>query len=117
VTGPRSSSGRWARSVAREIDQWLSRLHNYEKALAAERERLLSVRAAVTDEAQPELTRTRRLSQGQVAAYMAQHPGCSPPQIAAALRALPTNVSVHSYRGRNTRYERREDGWYLRVPS
>jgi hypothetical protein len=25
-----------------------------------------------------------------------------------------TNVSTHLYRGRHTRYERREDGWYLR---
>jgi hypothetical protein len=105
-----------ARSVVREIDQELSRLHKYEKALAAERELLLSARAALVGPDGADPARRRRVSQDEVAAYLAEHPGCSPAQIADALQAGATNVSEHLHRSRRTRYERREDGWYIRAP-
>ena len=100
--------------VVREIDQELSRLHRYEKAVAQERSLLLSARAALTREATAEPSRRRRVSQEDVTAYLQEHPGSWPAQIAQALQVPTTNVSTHLYRGRNTRYERREDGWHLR---
>jgi DNA-directed RNA polymerase specialized sigma24 family protein len=104
-----------ARSVLREIDQELGRLTKWERAAAAERALLLSARAALADEAGKPMRRGR-VSREDVAAYLTEHPGRSPAEIAEALQVPATNVSTHLYRGRNTRYERREDGWYLRAP-
>ena len=101
-------------SVVREIDQELSRLHRYEKAVAHERTLLLSARAALTGEAGAESSRRRRVSREEVAAYLKEHPGSWPAQIAESLQVPTTNVSTHLYRGRHTRYERRDDGWHLR---
>jgi DNA-directed RNA polymerase specialized sigma24 family protein len=100
--------------VVRDIDRELSRLHRYEKAVAHERTLLLSARAALTGETEAGPSRRRRVSQHQVAAYLEEHPGSWPAQIAEALQVPTTNVSTHLYRGRHTRYERRDDGWHLR---
>jgi hypothetical protein len=100
-----------ARGVVREIDQELSRLEKREKALAAERERLLSARAALTGKAGAGPARGRRISQDDVADYLVEHPGSWPADIAQALDVPVTNVSTHLYRGKRTRFERREDGW------
>jgi hypothetical protein len=101
-------------SVVREIDEELSRLHRYEKAVAHERTLLLSARAALTGEAGAGPWLRRRVSKEEVAAYLKEHPGSWPAQIAESLQVPTTNVSTHLYRGRHTRYERRDDGWYLR---
>lgn len=103
--------GHSARGVVREIDQELSRLEKREKALAEERERLLSARAALTGKAGAGPARGRRISQDDVADYLAEHPGSWPADIADALDVPVTNVSTHLYRGKRTRFERREDGW------
>jgi hypothetical protein len=99
-----------ARSVMREIDHELSRLERWQKAAASERELLLSARAVLATKADPGPVR-RQLSQKDVAAYLAAHPGSWPAHIAAALHVPATNVSTRLYRGR---HKRREDGWYLR---
>jgi hypothetical protein len=101
------------RSVVREIDQELSRLDRWQRAATTERELLLSARAALAEHAGGP-PRGRRVSQHDIAAYLTERPGSRPTQIAAALHARATNVSTHLHRGRRTRYERREDGWYLR---
>jgi hypothetical protein len=105
--------GRSARSVVREIDQELRSLQRREKALAHERERLLSARAALTGRAGAGPSRGRRISQDDVAAYLSEHPGSWPAQIADALDVPVTNVSTHLYRGKRGRFERRQDGWYV----
>jgi hypothetical protein len=99
-------------SVVRDIDEELSRLRSYEQAIAAERELLLAARTVLTGTAAP--ASRRRVSQAEVAAYLAEHPGSWPGEIAQALLAPATNISTHLYRGRHTRYERRDDGWHLR---
>jgi hypothetical protein len=109
--GPLSGS---ARSVMREIDRELGRLEKWEMAAANERSLLLSARAALAGETGEGPVRRRRVSQDDVAAYLAEHPGSWPADIAGALQVPATNVSTHLHRGRNTRFERREDGWYLR---
>jgi hypothetical protein len=106
--GPLSGS---ARGVVREIDEELSRLEKRERALATERERLLSARAALTGRAGAGPARGRRISQDDVAHYLTEHPGSWPADIAQALDVPVTNVSTHLYRGKRTRFERREDGW------
>src|SRR5438105_1639015 len=106
----RRDVGRAARSVVREIDQELRSVERREKALAAERERLLSARAALTGKAGAGPSRGKRISQDDVAAYLSEHPGSWPAQIAGALDVPVTNVSTHLYRGKRDRFERRADG-------
>lgn len=108
-----SELGRSARSVVREIDQELRSLARREKALNQERERLLSARAALTGRAGAGPSRGRRISQEDVAAYLSEHPGSWPAQIADALDVPVTNVSTHLYRGKADRFERRADGWHV----
>jgi hypothetical protein len=107
--GPPTGS---ARSVVREIDRELSRLDRLEKAVASERELLLSARAALTADGRAGLRQP--VPHSELAAYLREHPGCSADRIAEALQATATSVSMHLYRGRHTRYESRDDGWYLR---
>jgi DNA-directed RNA polymerase specialized sigma24 family protein len=102
------------RSVMREIELELGRLEQWERAAARERALLLSAHAALAGDAAGGPSRRRRVSRGEVTAYLAEHPGASPAEIAESLAVPATNVSTHLYRGRDTRYERREDGWHLR---
>jgi hypothetical protein len=101
----------------REIDQELSRLERWERAAATERSVLLSAREALASGPGSAGARGRRVSRTDLSAYLAEHPGSWPSEIAEALNAPATNVSTHLQRGRHTRYERREDGWYLRSSS
>jgi hypothetical protein len=105
--------GRSARSVVRGIDEEIKSLERREKALAAERQRLLSARAALTGRAGAGPSRGRRITQDDVAAYLSEHPGSWPAQIADALDVPVTNVSTHLYRGKRDRFERRADGWHV----
>jgi hypothetical protein len=102
-----------ARGVAREIDQQLNRLSREEKALGRERDRLLAARAALTGRAGAGPARGKRISQDDIASFLAKHPGSLPAQIAQALDVPVTNVSTHLYRARDKRFERGKDGWYL----
>ena len=88
------------------------RLSGYERLLA-ERERLLSARAALTGEPSAKEPRARRVSQDEIAAFIEAHPGSLPAQIAAELGVPVTNVSAHLYRAKGERFERRKDGWYV----
>ena len=110
-------AGRGARGVVHEIDQQLQRietgLSGYEPLLR-ERERLLAARAALTGEA-PASAAKARISQDDVAAFLAEHPDSWPADIASALDVPVTNVSAHLYRGKATRFERTKNGWRLRL--
>lgn len=112
-----TDTGRGVRGVLGEIDQQLARIEQglaaYEPLLA-ERERLLAARAALTGEPVKGSGRGR-VSQDDVAAYLADHPDSLPAQIAQALGVPVTNVSAHLYRGKSTRFERGEHGWRLRL--
>jgi len=88
-------------------------LSGYEPLLH-ERERLLAARAALTGTTPGKETGRARTSQDDVAAYLAEHPGSLPAQIAQALGVPVTNVSAHLYRGKDTRFQRDGDGWRLR---
>ena len=109
--------GKGARAVVREIDQELERvekgLSRYEPLLR-ERERLLAARAALTGE-EPPGSGKARMSQDDVASFLAEHPDSWPADIAAALGVPVTNVSAHLYRGKRTRFERGGQGWRLRL--
>jgi hypothetical protein len=56
----------------------------------------------------------QQVSQAEVSRYPKEHPGSWPAEIAEALDAPATNVSMHLNRGRHTSYERHQDAWYLR---
>jgi DNA-directed RNA polymerase specialized sigma24 family protein len=103
------------RSAMRQIDQELKRvddgLSGYEQLLR-ERQRLLAARSALSGEKPP--AARARTSQDEVAAYLTDHPGSWPAEIAAALRVPVTNVSQHLYRAKETRFMRRQDGWHVR---
>jgi hypothetical protein len=113
----RRGAGKGARGVVREIDQELERvnkgLSGYEPLLR-ERERLLAARAALTGEPPVSSSKTR-ISQDDVAAFLAENPDSWPADIATALEVPVTNVSAHLYRGKATRFTRGEDGWRLRL--
>jgi hypothetical protein len=102
-----------ARGVLREIDQQLNRLDRQEKALAGEREQLLAARVALTGKAGGGPARGKRISQDDIASFLAEHPGSLPAQIAQALEVPVTNVSTHLYRAKDERFTRKHDGWHL----
>jgi hypothetical protein len=98
-----------------ELKRVESKLSGYEPLLA-ERRRLLAARAALTGEKSPMVGASgkRRISQDEVAAYLAENPDAWPAQIAQALDVPVTNVSGHLHRGKDTRFVRGGSGWRLR---
>jgi hypothetical protein len=108
------SERRGVRGVVRGIDEQLERVAREQKALGAERERLLAARAALLGRAGAGPARGKRISQDDVAAYLAEHPGATASQIAEALGVPATNVSTHLYRAKDVRFRRESDGWYVR---
>jgi|ERR1700739_3993310 len=107
-----------SRGVLAQIDARLAELDaELAKAneLLAERQRLLSARATLTGErAASSGGLVRRITQDQVAEYLGEHPGARASEIAAALGVALTTVSQHLHRGKDSRFERRQDGWHLR---
>jgi DNA-binding transcriptional ArsR family regulator len=104
--------GRASRGVVAEIDERLKSLEEQiavHEGLLAERDRLRAARATLLGEGPP-----GRVSQDDVAAYLAEHPGSRPGEIAQALGVAPGTVSAHLYRAKRTRFLSRPDGWYLR---
>jgi hypothetical protein len=104
--------GRASRGVVADIDEKLSVLDRdlaaYEEMLA-ERDRLRAARAALTGEGP-----APQISQDDVAAYLADHPGSRAGVIAKALEVPLARISSHLYRGKHTRFVSRDDGWHLR---
>ena len=113
MSNARDTRGAGARGVVREIDGQLTRLDREEKTLAAERGRLLAAKAALTGRASVGPARGKRISQDDIAGYLRDHPGSLPAQIAEALGVPVTNVSAHLYRAKDTRFQRKGDGWHL----
>jgi hypothetical protein len=110
----RGGIGRASRGVVAEIDERLKSLDEQIAAheeLLAERDRLRSARATLLGEGPPD-----RVSQDQIAAFLAEHPGSRPGEIAQALGVTPGRVSAHLYRAKHTRFVSRGDGWHLREP-
>lgn len=107
------SEPRGVRGVVRGIDEQLARVAREEKALGTERERLLAARAALLGRASAGPSRGKRISQDDVAAYLAENPGSTASQIAEELDVPATNVSTHLYRAKDTRFQRKDDGWYV----
>jgi len=98
--------------VIAEIDERLEDLNQQlasHEELLAERERLRAARATLLGESP-----VGQISQDDVAAYLAQHPGSKAGEIARALGVSPGRVSAHLYRAKTTRFVSRRDGWYLR---
>jgi hypothetical protein len=104
--------------VVSQIDRRLSELDRELESMSelmAERRRLVQARQAITGErvsTGPDLV--RRISSDQIADYLTQHPGSRAGSIAGALGVPLTNVSQHLHRGKDTRFERRADGWHVR---
>ncbi len=118
--------------MLREIDERLAVLDGELAALqqlAQERARLVAARAALTGEQVPAVQEqavqahavpgqpdavARRLTRGEIADYLREHPGSRAGAIARAFEVPLTNVSQHLYRGKRGMFEARGDGWYLR---
>lgn len=104
--------GRASRSVVAEIDERLEKLDEQLAAheeLLAERERLRAARATLLGEGP-----SGQISQDDIAAYLAEHPGSRPREIADALGVSSGRVSAHLFRAKHTRFVSRGDGWHLR---
>jgi hypothetical protein len=103
-----------SRGVIAEIDERLKSLDEQlasHEELLAERARLRTARSTLLGESP-----TGQISQDDVAAYLAEHPGSKAGQIAGALGVTSGRVSAHLYRAKTTRFVSRKDGWYLRDP-
>jgi hypothetical protein len=102
-------------SIDTELEHVEKQLADYEDLLA-ERRRLLAARAALTGERGVTIGASgkRRISQDEVAAYLAENPDSWPADIAGALGVPVTNVSAHLHRGKDTRFFRGGSGWQLR---
>lgn len=98
-----------------ELERVNKGLAGYDELLA-ERRRLLAARAALTGEQEPRIAGSgkRRISQDEVAAYLAEHPDSWPAEIAQGLGVPVTNVSGHLHRGKDSRFLRGGSGWRLR---
>jgi hypothetical protein len=109
---------RGSRAVLAQIDARLAELdRDLERAreLLVERRRLVSARAALTGERLPVSgSMVRRVTQDELAEFLAVRPGSRAAVIARELGVPLTNISQHLHRGRETRFERQQDGWYLR---
>jgi DNA-directed RNA polymerase specialized sigma24 family protein len=101
-----------ASKVIAEIDERLADLNRElasHEELLSERERLHAARATLLGESP-----VGQISQDDVAAYLAEHPGSRAGEIAKALGVSAGRVSAHLYRAKTTRFVSRQDGWYLR---
>jgi DNA-directed RNA polymerase specialized sigma24 family protein len=106
-----AGAGRASKVIA-GIDERLADLNRElasHEELIAERERLRAARATLLGESP-----MGQLSQDDVAAYLAEHPGSRAGEIASALGVSAGRVSAHLYRAKTTRFLSRADGWYLR---
>jgi DNA-directed RNA polymerase specialized sigma24 family protein len=113
VSGAARGVGKASRGVVAEIDERLKSLDEQIAAheeLLAERDRLRAARATLLGEGPP-----GQITQDEVAAYLAEHPGSRPGEIAQALGVTPGRVSAHLYRAKHTRFVSRGDGWHLRT--
>jgi DNA-directed RNA polymerase specialized sigma24 family protein len=110
----RSAVGRASRSVVAEIDDRLktldAQLASHEELLA-ERQRLRAARATLLGESP-----AGQITKDDVAAYLKEHPGSRPAEIADALGVSSNRVSAHLFRSKTTRFIKRGDGWHLREP-
>jgi CRP-like cAMP-binding protein len=101
-----------SRGVLKEIDTRLSQLDEQlasHTQLLAERDRLRRARAAITGESPK-----GRISTDDVAAYLAEHPGAKPGEIATGLGVASGTVSAHLFRGKRSRFVSRGGSWYVR---
>src|SRR5580704_14440928 len=102
-----------SRGVVADIEKQLAvldgELARYEDLLS-ERERLQAARAALLGEK----TTVAQITQGDVAEYLAGHPGSRAGEIAEGLGVTLARVSSHLYRGKHTRFVSRADGWHIR---
>jgi DNA-binding MarR family transcriptional regulator len=108
----RGGVGSASRGVLAEIDERLKTLDAQlaeQEELLAERERLRAAKATLLGEAP-----AGQISQEDVAAYLAGHPGSRPREIASALGVSSGRISAHLFRAKDTRFLSRPDGWYLR---
>jgi DNA-directed RNA polymerase specialized sigma24 family protein len=113
VSDESNPPSRGARGVVREIDEQLNRLGKREKQIEDERARLLAARAALTGQTVLRPHISRRVTQDEIAAYLADNPGSKPAEIARALGVPATNIATHLHRAKDTRFTRLQDGWHL----
>ncbi len=109
---------RGSRGVVARIDEQLAdvdeRLAGYGE-LVAERRRLLAAKSALTGESVASLKGGGlRLTSAALEVFLRDHPGSRATAIATALGVTQGVVSACLYRGRETRFERRPDGWHAR---
>lgn len=107
-----SETGGGSRSVVAEIDRRLASVEKdlvgYEELLA-ERDRLRAARATLLGKGP-----VGKISQDDIAGYLAEHPGAAPREVATAFGVSANRVSAHLMRGKVERFVNRGGGWYLR---
>jgi hypothetical protein len=117
---PRKRPDPGVRALVRDLDD---RIKDVDRQLAEreqlriERRRLLQARASLLGEPKPgSSSGAPRVSQEQVADYLAQHGPAKASAIAEHFGVPLGNISTHLYRGKGTRFENTRDGWQLAQP-
>jgi DNA-directed RNA polymerase specialized sigma24 family protein len=110
LVGEKTPYARAATNADERLKRLDEQLASHEELLA-ERARLRAARSTLLGESP-----TGQISQDQVAAYLAEHPGSKPREIAESLGVTPGRVSAHLYRAKTTQFVSRPDGWHLRDP-
>jgi len=115
VSPKRRSRAADARAALRELDHRISDIDaelQHARVLRDERRRLINAKAALSGEPLSP-TGAQRITQEHVAEYLRQHGPAGPLEIARALKASQSSVSMHLYRGKNDRFTRTAEGWDL----
>jgi len=98
-----SPTNRGSRAVIAQLDARLSELDRELRGMSelmAERRRLLAARTAITGQRlSVSGSYVRRVTQDEIAAYLAEHPGVRASVIARELGVPLTNISQHLHRG------------------
>lgn len=95
-------------AITDQLEQIDKQLTPYD-ALVETRERLTAALRALDRDKTPR----KRVKAQEVAAYIAEHPGAKPAEIAAALEVPSQNVQAHLARNEHTMFERRGGGWHV----
>lgn len=97
------------RALTEQLERVEKDLRPYDE-LIERRQRLTSALAALdTPSGQPTKKRVRL---HEVAAYVAEHPGVMPAEVAAALEVPRPNIQAHFVRNEGTVFEKGAGGWH-----
>lgn len=98
------------RALTQQLERVDQELRPYNE-LVERRERLANALAALDAPSQSGQAPKKRVRLHEVAAYVAEHPGVMPAEVAAALEVPRPNIQAHFVRNEGTVFEKDAEGW------